>query len=842
MEVVGEAVLSAVLQPLFQNLKSSDLLRFARRNQVVNELKKWESRLLEIYAVLRVQITNTKFLIVLDDVWNENHGKWTMLSTPFLKGASGSKTIVTTRNKSVSTLMGSVHTYQLEELSQDDCLSLFQWEAVLNSRIWELPETKSDILPALRMSYQYIPSCLKQCLALCAIFPKDYEFDEDELIYLWMGEGFLELAEHQDLMEELDHAYFHELIMDKARSVMHDLIHDLAQYVIEEKFLNLDNDLNGAKSFVKARHLSFTPRECDTLERFEAFLDINKLQTFLVFPFVSLCVNCLSSKVLHDLVPKLKLLRVLSLAGYSIEELSGSIGTLVHLRIIKLPESLNTSNLEVMPAQIGDLKNLRTLPKFVVVRGKQPGMFQLRNFAQLQAQLHITRLHNVVNIRDAEHANIKGKHGLNELTLAWTDDFNGLRWKTRTNRSYGGSSFPEWVGDPSFTNMVQLRLEDCLKSTSLPPLGKLPSLKCLSIKGMNEVKEVGVEFCGSDDFPSLESLKIEDKDQPNFGNLREFEVHNCPKFVGNLFYCTYLISLTKLDIYSCPKLASLPGMLPSLRELNIGRCQHVLLNNVSNLTSLTSLRIWRIERLVSLNDAYVQDLVALEDLVIRDCSELVYFLNTVKLRHANSLCMSLVEGGGNLPLTIEALTLRNCSKLVSFPRKGSVCALLSVFVCGCASLKSFPKGKLPATLKSLGITGCNLKCLPLGIVYDSAHKVLIGDFLAMPFPAAGDNHFCKLVCFPDKGFPPRLTSLVIRNCKKLAQPMEEWRLHRLTSLEHLSIDCFNLCTQSIVSFPDEEGLLPSLTTLHIGGFENLIQFKGSPEPHISSSFADLALP
>ena len=52
MEVVGEALLSATLQVLFGKLASSDLIKYARQEQVHGELKKWEKKLLEIREVL----------------------------------------------------------------------------------------------------------------------------------------------------------------------------------------------------------------------------------------------------------------------------------------------------------------------------------------------------------------------------------------------------------------------------------------------------------------------------------------------------------------------------------------------------------------------------------------------------------------------------------------------------------------------------------------------------------------------------------------------------------------------------------------------------------------------
>ena len=74
---------------------------------------------------LRELLKDKKFLLVLDDVWNEDHNKWIELKDLLIGGCNGSQIIVTTRNSLVATVMGTTPTYNLDGLSQEDCLSLF---------------------------------------------------------------------------------------------------------------------------------------------------------------------------------------------------------------------------------------------------------------------------------------------------------------------------------------------------------------------------------------------------------------------------------------------------------------------------------------------------------------------------------------------------------------------------------------------------------------------------------------------------------------------------------------------------------------------------------------------
>ena len=70
-------------------------------------------------------IKDKKFLLVLDDVWNEDRKKWIELENLLVGECKGSKILVTTRSNSVATVMGTTTTYNLKGLPEADCMSLF---------------------------------------------------------------------------------------------------------------------------------------------------------------------------------------------------------------------------------------------------------------------------------------------------------------------------------------------------------------------------------------------------------------------------------------------------------------------------------------------------------------------------------------------------------------------------------------------------------------------------------------------------------------------------------------------------------------------------------------------
>lgn len=70
-------------------------------------------------------IEGKKFLLVLDDVWEDNSRKWEPLKESLKCGAPGSRILVTTRKNSVVKMMESAYPLVLGELSEAECWSVF---------------------------------------------------------------------------------------------------------------------------------------------------------------------------------------------------------------------------------------------------------------------------------------------------------------------------------------------------------------------------------------------------------------------------------------------------------------------------------------------------------------------------------------------------------------------------------------------------------------------------------------------------------------------------------------------------------------------------------------------
>ena len=139
------------------------------------------------------------------------------------------------------------------------------WENVLKTEVWDLADDKCDIIPALRVSYHFLPPQLKQCFAYCSLFPKDHEFQKEQIILLWAAEGFLHQENSKRKMEDLGREFveelhsrslFHQSTYDASRFVMHDLINDLTRWAAGETCFRMEDTPEGERrqKFSKGLH------------------------------------------------------------------------------------------------------------------------------------------------------------------------------------------------------------------------------------------------------------------------------------------------------------------------------------------------------------------------------------------------------------------------------------------------------------------------------------------------------------------------------------------------------------------------------------------------------------
>ncbi|XP_045812709.1 putative disease resistance protein RGA3 [Trifolium pratense] len=351
-------------------------------------------------------IQRKRFLLVLDDVWDDKQENWQRLRSVLACGGTGASILVTTRLAKVAEIMGTIPLHDISKLSDKDCWELFkqrafapneeeaaelvvigleiikkcggvplaaialgsllrfkrketEWLYVKESKLWSLQD-EDYVMPALRLSYLNLPVKLRQCFAFCALFPKDERISKQFLIELWMANGFIspnEMLDEEDICNEVwnelyRRSFFQDIEKDRFGNItkfkMHDLVHDLAQSVSEEVCCITDN--SGMTSmFERIRHLSFHMnrfREIDLIR----LCSCKSLKT-CIMPTVGLDVIKLLPHILRCYS-----LRALELK-YIIKEVPSSIGHLKYLRYL----NLSLGNFETLPESICMLWNLHIL-------------------------------------------------------------------------------------------------------------------------------------------------------------------------------------------------------------------------------------------------------------------------------------------------------------------------------------------------------------------------------------------------------------------------------------------------------------------------------------------------
>ncbi|XBI87043.1 hypothetical protein VPH35_025179 [Triticum aestivum] len=381
--------------------------------------------------LIEQRLKSKRFLLVLDDIWRINNGDdWLkLLSTLNKSEEKGSMILVTTRFEAIAQMVEtpcqSIKLNGLESvefrklflafvfgdeqyprhkqflletgdkimkklkgsplaaktvgrlLSKD--LSLRHWRRVLKSRGWEKQTDDNEIMPALKLSYDYLPFHLQQCFAYSGLFPEDYNFRSDELISLWIGLDIL-IPNGQDqtfediglsnLNELVTHGFFREeKTMYGLRYVMHDLLHDLALKVASHDCLSLSLPGVGSVEIQPTtRHLSISTyglgiydavsgkKLKSELEELKTRFKVEDLQTLMLFGemdegFV---------KIFGDFLGEPNTLRVLHLPKMlcPMEFMLHNFSGLLHLRYLCLGTDESQMHL---PLSISKFYHLRIL-------------------------------------------------------------------------------------------------------------------------------------------------------------------------------------------------------------------------------------------------------------------------------------------------------------------------------------------------------------------------------------------------------------------------------------------------------------------------------------------------
>jgi hypothetical protein len=201
-------------------------------------------------------------------------------------GQSGSRILVTAQKKDAAAALGAQEKMQIRirDLEEKQCLSMFMHYALEVSQItstdyeryeaigrkitkklrgspiaartvaarlksnnsigfWETTanlDALNEIMGALWWSYQQLGADIRRCFAYCSTFPRGYELERDELVRIWIAQGFVNTRSNAtEELEDVGQRYFDELLtfsfLQAERKYffmifrIHDLLHELAE-------------------------------------------------------------------------------------------------------------------------------------------------------------------------------------------------------------------------------------------------------------------------------------------------------------------------------------------------------------------------------------------------------------------------------------------------------------------------------------------------------------------------------------------------------------------------------------------------------------------------------------
>ncbi|XP_011079109.1 uncharacterized protein LOC105162710 isoform X1 [Sesamum indicum] len=316
---------------------------------------------------------------------------------------------------------------------------------------------------------------LKDFILFCSIFPSDYEFTKDMLVWQWIAEGLINLGEDEIMEGESIRCFDTLLNLGYIMPAGYNHRIDQMKYRVGEEKVN-----------------AFIPKQQYLEPKFQKYLDTEEITDVLKVDHLSLafkqidCINfgtikqcgqlkmlsihrCYGSKMKNllpsDLFLELQALKILNLSHTDIMGLPSSVENLKALQCLDmyatpirgLPESirclsnLRTLNLDgclslmtlpkctsmlinlrhlvldivgqlqSMPAGIGKLSKLRTLRAFLVGEDEGSRIGELKDMNKLKGSLLISNLENVSTKEEAAEAYLCNKQDLKKIELQWSD-------------------------------------------------------------------------------------------------------------------------------------------------------------------------------------------------------------------------------------------------------------------------------------------------------------------------------------------------------------------------------------------------------------------------------------
>ncbi|TVU09073.1 hypothetical protein EJB05_42513, partial [Eragrostis curvula] len=438
------------------------------------------------------KLNNKRFLLVLDDMWNcTNEDEWAWFLVPFKSGQTkGNVILVTTRIPQLAKMVKTTEQINLEGLDPEAFEKLFlaciygseeppndherllkirnqikeklkgsplaaktvgrllkkhidldHWTRVLESKEWESQDDENDIMPALKLSFDYLPFHLQQCFIYCALFPEDYKFGKEELIHLWIGFDVLHSPNRNKSIEDIGDSHLIELVdhgflKDEndeygcTSYTIHDLLHNLALKVSAQECLSIcSSNVTSVEIPPSLRHLSIHIDDSSVNDRktfdsckedfsaFEKRLKAENLRSLLLFG----SYQCSFASTIGRLLSNAKAIRVIfsQNASHNMAHLLQKDSNHVHLRYFRTSDNVFGSGLFNNITRYYHLRVLDVFGKYgsYDVPRDMSNLIKLRHFVVRYKYNHEKKAANAMHSGISEAGKLKCLQALNNFKV-----------------------------------------------------------------------------------------------------------------------------------------------------------------------------------------------------------------------------------------------------------------------------------------------------------------------------------------------------------------------------------------------------------------------------------------
>ncbi|RVW77618.1 putative disease resistance protein [Vitis vinifera] len=599
----------------------------------------WETRssndekAAEIFRVLSTK----KFVLLLDDVW-ERLGLLE-IGVPCPDAQNKSKIVFTTRSKDVCHQMKAQKSMEVACLASEAAWTLFQKEVgeeTLNSHPhilmlakvvaqeckglplalitlgramaqakdpsnWdkviqdlrkfpaEISGMEDEVFRPLKLSYDRLyDNVIKSCFIYCSIFPEDYAIYNEQLIELWIGEGFLsrvhDIHEARDqgrkIINNLKHACLWRVANDEMVK-MHDLIRDMALWLYSECGMEKNKVLvcNKVSGLKEVQEISKW-KEAERMSLWDR--NVEKLPETLLCPnlktlFVRECYKL--KTIPSGFFQFIPLLRVLDLSrNHRITELPAGIGELKALEYL----NLSSTGIRELPIELKNLKNLASLflDEINGLRGHEETLLEelealnsisevtisitsalsiskLKSCDKLQRRiwnLYLVGCGDLISL-ELSSSFLERSIQLERLDISGCDELKDVKINVEREGRQGvvlndvPSPIFTVAGGQYFHILHRAFIGYCPKILDLTYLIYAPYLESLSITCCESMEEVIRDDGGVSEVEAKSVI---------FTRLKDLSLSSLPTLKSLYQHPLLFPSLETVEVYSCPRLRRLP--------------------------------------------------------------------------------------------------------------------------------------------------------------------------------------------------------------------------------------------------------------------------------------------